>query len=103
MLVSKNGKICVTPNANGKIWVTPNANPQRGQVEYFAVGPQGVAGLISSLIRHWRAFFISFHHFITLKYDYFRYFLFILPAATDDPPCIHTHCKNRSCMHTNNP
>ena len=36
MLVSKNGKICVTPNANGKILVTPNANPQRGQVEYFA-------------------------------------------------------------------
>ena len=34
MLVCKNAKICVTPNANAKICVTPNANPQRGPVEY---------------------------------------------------------------------
>ena len=34
MLVSKNTKICVTPNANAKICVTPNANPQREQMEY---------------------------------------------------------------------
>ena len=34
MLVSKNAKIWVTPNANAKICVTPNANPQRKQVEY---------------------------------------------------------------------
>ena len=34
MLVSKNAKICVTPNANAKIFVTPNANPQSKQVEY---------------------------------------------------------------------
>ena len=26
MLVSKNAKICVTPDANAKICVTPNAN-----------------------------------------------------------------------------
>ena len=29
MLVSKNAKICVTPNAKHKICVTPNAKPQR--------------------------------------------------------------------------
>ena len=34
MLVSKNAKICVTPNANAKICITPKANPQREQVEY---------------------------------------------------------------------
>ena len=34
MLVSKNAKICVTPNANAKICVTPNTNPQREHVEY---------------------------------------------------------------------
>ena len=34
MLVSKNTKICITPNVNAKICVTPNANPQREQVEY---------------------------------------------------------------------
>ena len=34
MLVSKNAKICVTPNTNSKICVTVNANPQRKQVEY---------------------------------------------------------------------
>ena len=34
MLVSKNAKICVTPNANPKICVTPNANPQCKEVEY---------------------------------------------------------------------
>ena len=34
MLVSKNARICVTPNANAKICITPNVNPQRKQVEY---------------------------------------------------------------------
>ena len=34
MLVSKNAKLCITPNANVKICVTPNANPQHEQVEY---------------------------------------------------------------------
>ena len=34
MLVSKNAKICVTPNANTKICVTPNTNPQCKPVEY---------------------------------------------------------------------
>ena len=34
MLVSKNAKLCITPNVNAKICVTPNANPQREQVEY---------------------------------------------------------------------
>ena len=34
MLVYKNAKICVTPNANFKICVTPNAKPQRESVEY---------------------------------------------------------------------
>ena len=34
MLVSKDAKMCVTPNANAKICVTPNSNPQREQVEY---------------------------------------------------------------------
>ena len=34
MLVSKNAKICVTPNAKPKICVTPNANPQQESVEY---------------------------------------------------------------------
>ena len=34
MLVSKNAKICVTPNVNAKICVTPNAKPQRESVEY---------------------------------------------------------------------
>ena len=34
MLVSKNPKICVTPNAKPKICVTPNANPQCKSVEY---------------------------------------------------------------------
>ena len=45
MLVSKNAKICVTPNANAKICVTPNANakicvtananPQHEQVAHY--------------------------------------------------------------------
>ena len=34
MLVSKNAKICVTPNAKLKICVSPNTNPQREPVEY---------------------------------------------------------------------
>ena len=34
MLVSKNAKICITPNANTKICITPNANPQHEQEEY---------------------------------------------------------------------
>ena len=34
MLVSKNAKICFTPNAKPKICVTPNVNPQRESVEY---------------------------------------------------------------------
>ena len=34
MLVSKNAKICITPNANFKICVTPNAKPQCKSVEY---------------------------------------------------------------------
>ena len=34
MLVSKNAKICLTPNVNAKICVTPNANTLRKQVEY---------------------------------------------------------------------
>ena len=34
MLVSKNAKICVTPNAKPKIYVTPNANPKLKSVEH---------------------------------------------------------------------
>ena len=34
MLVPKDAKICITPNAKAKIRITPNANPQREQVEY---------------------------------------------------------------------
>ena len=34
MLVSKNTKICLTPNAKHKICVSPNANPQRKSMEY---------------------------------------------------------------------
>ena len=34
MLVSKNAKICVTPNAKPKICITPNAKPQCQSVEY---------------------------------------------------------------------
>ena len=34
MLVSKNAKICLTPNAKHKICVSPNANTQRKSVEY---------------------------------------------------------------------
>ena len=34
MLVSKNVKICVTPNAKHKICVTPNAKPQTEPMEY---------------------------------------------------------------------
>ena len=34
MLVSKNAKICVTPNANFKICLTPNVKPQSKSVEY---------------------------------------------------------------------
>ena len=34
MLVSKNAKICVTPNTNTKICITPNAKPQSESVEY---------------------------------------------------------------------
>ena len=34
MLVSKNAKMCITPNANLKICVTPNGKPQRKSVEY---------------------------------------------------------------------
>ena len=33
MLVSKNAKICITPNANAKICITPNVKPQRESVE----------------------------------------------------------------------
>ena len=38
MLVSKNAKICLTPNANSKICITPNANPLHEQVEYRSPG-----------------------------------------------------------------
>ena len=38
MLVSKNAKICVTPDAIPKICVTPNLKPQRESV--VALGPQ---------------------------------------------------------------
>ena len=34
MLVSKNTKICVTPDAKHKICITPKAKPQRKSVEY---------------------------------------------------------------------
>ena len=34
MLVSKNVKICVTPDAKPKICVSPSAKPQRKSVEY---------------------------------------------------------------------
>ena len=34
MLVFKNAKICVTPNAKPKICVSPNAKPKRKSVEY---------------------------------------------------------------------
>ena len=34
MLVSKNAKICITPNAKPKICITPNAIPHREQVEF---------------------------------------------------------------------
>ena len=34
MLVSKNAKICLTPNAKHKICVYPDANPKRESVEY---------------------------------------------------------------------
>ena len=34
MLVSKNAKICVTPDAKPKICVSPKAKPQRKSVEY---------------------------------------------------------------------
>ena len=34
MFVSKNAKVCITPNANAKICFTPNAKPQRESVEY---------------------------------------------------------------------
>ena len=37
MLVSKNAKICVTPNANTKIGVTPNVKPQHESVEFNVV------------------------------------------------------------------
>ena len=33
-ILSKDAKMCVTPNTNAKIYVTPNANLQRQQVEY---------------------------------------------------------------------
>ena len=44
MLVSKNAKICVTPNAKSKICVTLNANLQRKPVVYTidCVGSPGV-------------------------------------------------------------
>ena len=38
MLVSKNAKICITPNANAKISVTPNANPNTSQWNIGWVG-----------------------------------------------------------------
>ena len=43
MLVSKNAKICVTPNANAKFCVTPNANSQ----------PPTRAGRIYAKFLHW--------------------------------------------------
>ena len=42
MLVSKNAKICVTPNANAKICVTPNAS----QWNIGCVGSPGVGARI---------------------------------------------------------
>ena len=48
-LVSKNVKICVTPNANAKICVTPNVKPQRESVEYrFCWGLGLVLGMYVS-------------------------------------------------------
>ena len=43
MLVSKNTKICITPNAKYKIYITPMQNPNASQwniVIYVALGPQ---------------------------------------------------------------
>ena len=34
MLVSKNVKICVSPDAKPNIYITPNTKPQRQSVEY---------------------------------------------------------------------
>ena len=36
---------------------------------------QGLEGIISSPIMHWRAFFILFHHFYTEKQLYICYFM----------------------------
>ena len=38
MLVPKNAKICITPNANFKICVTPNANVSRWPCTFHFVG-----------------------------------------------------------------
>ena len=59
MLVSKNVKICFTPNAKPKICVTPNANPQCKQVEYSPRWSPGVGACIGHV--HFRFFvLISF-------------------------------------------
>ena len=39
MLVAKNAKICVTPNANAKICVTPTLTPNASRWNIGGVGP----------------------------------------------------------------
>ena len=54
MLVSKNTKVCVSPNAKPKICFTPNANPQRESVEYR------LRWVPNAKFSHWQC---TFHYF----------------------------------------
>ena len=45
-MVSKNAKICVSPNANVKICITPNATPNTSQWNIDCVGSPGIGACV---------------------------------------------------------
>ena len=62
MLVSKNAKTCVTPNANAKICIIPTAKPQQESAEYIgSVGSPGVGAGVGHV------HFFFFVDFIRIK------------------------------------
>ena len=58
MLVSKNAKICVTPNANSKICIIPTQTPNASQWNIGGVGSSGIGTHVGHVY-----FMLFVHHF----------------------------------------
>ena len=81
MLVPKNAKTCVTPNAKHKICVTPNTKPQREPMEYM------LRWVPNATFSHWPCtFHVVYAHFICfalvkyMAYIYGLYFIWCCPG-----------------------